>query len=458
MKRFELYTKDQLNHYESDVDRDQLWANIQRKKTKRKGFGIILPSFIGIFAFGLLSFLLISKVDSEVLLESESNQAKVELAVESPSSSSNEVINEETLPTAESENVRSAKSDHTPIQNATLLSGIVRNDSDEPISGIGEHMKTETEEVVYEKPVAFEPTEVPRVTNNENSVKTLSLVGLGNKSIGLDLAHTEWSVMNDLPVRKYSKGKTGCFPTKSKLKGYVGAYAAPVYALKSLESKSLEYEEYLQRREDTESYLEGFAFGIFGGARHKNGLSLQIGAHYEQFDEKFSISETRIDTTAEYQITGYIIKSPGDTTFINDWVTIVEEFTYSKTTHNYYRFLDIPIELGYDWENGKWFYSIQAGASLNLWFKKKGDIYDAAQNIVDISDKNGGIQPIFKSEVGVSLMGSIGIGYKLTDAVDLFARPYYKHIVKPVSSDGYALKQKYSSAGLKLGLRLNLGR
>src|SRR5665811_2170823 len=71
--------------------------------------------------------------------------------------------------------------------------------------------------------------------------------------------------------------------------------------------------------------------------------------------------------------TRVIIRSPGDTIYINDTLQYQQTGTRIKTTYNKYRNIDIPLVIGYELGNGKIHANINAGVIINAVSYYKGD-------------------------------------------------------------------------------------
>jgi len=62
----------------------------------------------------------------------------------------------------------------------------------------------------------------------------------------------------------------------------------------------------------------------------------------------------------------------------------------------------------------------------------------------------------FKTNAGVGFMGAVSVYYKLTDKLHIMAEPYFRYNLSPMNKESITLKQKYHTAGLRLGIRLDL--
>jgi hypothetical protein len=129
--------------------------------------------------------------------------------------------------------------------------------------------------------------------------------------------------------------------------------------------------------------------------------------------------------------------------------------------------VDVPLQVGYEMGNGRLHANIGAGAMINIYSWQKGDVLDTALNPVNITTGKSSTPYGFKTNVGVSFLGSATLYYKLTtntgddqtrliDRMHLLAEPYFRYSFKPMSKDNLTLTQKNNTAGLRIGVRIDL--
>lgn len=174
-------------------------------------------------------------------------------------------------------------------------------------------------------------------------------------------------------------------------------------------------------------------------------MSLRAGINYSQINEKFTFVQGNL-----VQIT-YIIDANGDTT--GSYTTTGTRY---KTTHNKYRSIDIPLQVGYELGNGRLHANINAGVVVNVYSWQKGEVLDTAYQPVTITTGKGASPYQFKTNAGLGFMGGISVYYKLNDKIHVMAEPYYRYNFKQINKDNLTLKQKYNTVGLRLGVRIDL--
>lgn len=226
-------------------------------------------------------------------------------------------------------------------------------------------------------------------------------------------------------------------------KRYFEIYGGPDYAFRSMSDTGNSV--YLQKRKESEKFKSAFNAGIRYTRVFNNSMSVRGGINYSQINEKFTYTQGNL-----VQVT-YIIDANGDTTG-----TYLTTGTRYKTTINKYRSIDIPVVIGYEVGNGKLHANINAGIVVNVYSWQKGEVLDRSLNPVNITTGKGSSPYQFKTNAGIGLTGGVSVYYKLNDRIHILAEPYFRYNFAPMNKENITLKQKYHTAGLRLGVRLDL--
>ena len=242
--------------------------------------------------------------------------------------------------------------------------------------------------------------------------------------------------------------------SENSVRYVLDAYIALDAPFKSLKENTDQLDfDYVDARKNSEKYLEAFSAGLAFNVIHRTGLFVSTGINYSQIDEKFSHIHTEVETIFDSIIVRIEIDSAGGMDTVKKYGPITSETINESTIYNYYRLVDIPLSIGYQFHKNNWTFEVQMGAMFNLLFNKKGKILHNTQNVIDISDNS--VETIFKKNYGISLFGGIKILYPVTNRIGIFAEPYGRISLKPITIDGYSLSQKYNTVGLRLGARWN---
>lgn len=237
----------------------------------------------------------------------------------------------------------------------------------------------------------------------------------------------------DCPIEKDAAGN----------KRYFEFYGSVDHGFRSMQDTG--NSAYLQKRKETTSFKSGFSAGVRYTKVFKNSMSVRGGVNFSQINEKFTFNQGNI-----IQVT-YITNANGDT--VGSYITKGSRY---KTTNNRYRTIDIPIMIGYELGNGKLHLNINAGPVINIYSWQKGDVLDASGNPVNITTGKNSSPYQFKTNAGVGFIGAVSVYYKLNDKVHIMAEPYFRYNLSSMNKESITLKQKYHTAGLRLGMRFDL--
>ncbi|MGG9962039.1 hypothetical protein [Ferruginibacter sp. SUN106] len=226
-------------------------------------------------------------------------------------------------------------------------------------------------------------------------------------------------------------------------KSYIEVYGGPDIAFRSLSDTG--NSAYLQKRKESTKFSSAYSAGIRYTKVFGNGMSIRTGINYSQINEKFTFVQGNL-----VQIT-YIINANGDTT--GSYITTGTRY---KTTINKFRTIDVPVLIGYEMGNGRLHANINAGIIVNAYSWQKGDVLDTAFRPVSITTGKTSSPYQFKTNIGIGFMAGASFYYKLNDKIHVLAEPYFRYNLSPMSKEKLTLTQKYNSAGLRLGLRVDL--
>ncbi len=284
------------------------------------------------------------------------------------------------------------------------------------------------------------------VIDEEIAVVKESTVGLQlhPKSMLLDdesLTELDWpALINKDP-------KCARFGKWLKLYFYGDAYFSPDFAFRTLKPKGVDYFEYSQTREETESPGFSFSTGMRFSVVSNYGWAVRSGLVYSQINEKFDYqneSEQRITIVTQYDEMGNAIGQD----------TLIEFGARFKTTYNHYKMIDIPVIIGYEVNlKEKLTLSFNSGVYLNILSRQKGDFLSPNYQLVSFSSEEENPYPAFKNRLNLSVYGSVGVMYGLTDRWQLMLEPHIRYYVDPLTNNNYMVEQSYFSTGLITGLR-----
>ncbi|MEZ4941354.1 MAG: hypothetical protein R3D58_10810 [Saprospiraceae bacterium] len=244
------------------------------------------------------------------------------------------------------------------------------------------------------------------------------------------------------PIKRKAPKK--CYDFHSNREAWLfDVYAGPSLINKQLDTGDPEYKSYVQDRLASEKHQWAFNAGIRASYLFAGNFAVRTGLHYDQFVEQFEYIDPdfikyTVVITQQY-VNGQWVSVP-------DTVDIQYGSNYVKT-YNRFALLDIPLQAALELRSGATGISLNLGGSVNVLFKKRGSMLSVADTPVDI-----GQYQVFRPKVGLSLLGSIQWFFHVTPRTRVFAEPYYRHILEPVTQPGYPADQSYGIGGVRFGV------
>ena len=260
-----------------------------------------------------------------------------------------------------------------------------------------------------------------------------------------------------LPVIAPLKGVKDCYDFSLRIwRHELDIYAGPDYTPMKFTPKSSADAHYAELRDRTESALESFSLGVQYNIRHRKGFFFGVGVNYSQIDEKFELKSLQSDTMFRNGVVRIDIDSVGGKHMQTGQKRIFEVTNWDKRTYNYYRFLSIPLTIGYGFGVGRFGIEPAVGLDINLFHIKKGEILLPSGLPAYITDGHPKEVDVYRTWTGLSLTGAVKVLYPYTDRLDFFAEPYLRLPLRSMTVSSYSLDQKRDTYGLRLGVRVKL--
>ena len=263
-----------------------------------------------------------------------------------------------------------------------------------------------------------------------------------------------------LAIAKLFKGSDDCPSTRGVFRKdfYIEGYASPDFSFKTVSSTKAGNDNYLHKKDSSETMRVGFTIGARFSKSITNNLLLKAGVQYSQFNEKFTL-RTENDRRQIIVINSHTITRPGlpDTT-ISDTSTSLQIGYRVRSNINRYKNLEIPVLLSYELseQESKWKMAINAGAIVNITSWYEGRTLDSTNNLVNLGSKSS--NGFYQNKIGVSLYAGITILRNITEDLDVFAEPYFRYGLLNNMQSNSGFSQKFSAVGLQFGARLRLSK
>jgi hypothetical protein len=245
-----------------------------------------------------------------------------------------------------------------------------------------------------------------------------------------------------------------CYSFHSLLRGLsVDLYAAPEYAARQMVYSDDASMEHATRRNDTERYAFAWSAGFRASAHFRGGLALRSGLVYTDIMERFRTNDPDAEITRVITVKIDTIYEGSSPMIKIDTLSIVEYGQRDKVDLNHYRFVDIPLIVGYEMDRGRWFMSLNAGLLFNLATAQRGTILAMDGMPVSIDSDAAGAQHPYRTRVGSSFQMALGLNYALAPRLHLIMEPQFRVWLRPLNVPSYPIDQKYVNAGLAVGVR-----
>ncbi len=229
---------------------------------------------------------------------------------------------------------------------------------------------------------------------------------------------------------------------------FVDLYYAPEIANRSLSTSRPELQSYVDARANSEKPIISYSAGIKASVVFGNGLSVRGGLSYSSNTERFDfVKETQTIKKEIFDNNGNLVR------------TEYTELVIMDKTYNKYKYLDIPITVGYEKDLKDFIFSLNGGIGINVSASQSGKIYKDDKNTMSFYslENNGEANaPIFRSNAGLSLIGSVGLNYKYNERVMLLLEPSARYYVRSLSDPSNPISQNYLYLGLNIGLRYRI--
>lgn len=225
-------------------------------------------------------------------------------------------------------------------------------------------------------------------------------------------------------------------------KKYFELYGGPDYIFKTYSDTG---NAYIAQRKASTGIHYAFSAGLRYTRVFGSGISFRTGINYSQINERF------------IAFNGFVLEHVVQVNNVGDTIAnyTAASVQYKKST-NVYRTLDIPIQAGFEFGNGRLHTNISAGALVNIFSKQTGNALEPNGNIINLSSSKTSSQYQYKSNVGVSFLGSVSIYYKVNEKLHLMAEPYIRYSFASMTKAEVTFKQKFHTVGLRFGLRWDL--
>ncbi|MBU0763910.1 MAG: hypothetical protein KJ607_03640 [Bacteroidetes bacterium] len=260
---------------------------------------------------------------------------------------------------------------------------------------------------------------------------------------------------------------------------YLDFYVSPVYTNSRIFAVSPEYTDYAAQREDKESP----AFTWIGSAganaalSHKN-IIFQTGINYSGFGETytnyvntlerkdfydyFSSGHYNYDTIMFTQVDSMLEGSSYQVPYVcSTWVETTDSALVTDIDtirsgpvdfRNTYRYLEIPVAIGYELKHNRFTYSLKAGLITGIFLNASGKTLSLQDDLysTDLSAE------LPFNKFAFSTTAALGVTYDAGHRIGIFGEVYYRHRLNSLFAGNYHVGQKHHLTGFRAGVRISL--
>jgi len=486
------FIKSQVEQHNTNTDADLLWQKIQAKQKKKKkrrffifwlygGFGLFLSlAFVYFFQFsGGNSNLLKGNSQTPIAeIAPPSKETRTDLTSKTNEKSETNLVEdkEKLIPNSTASDLEKSVSTLAESVNntkekeqSTIKNGFTDKEEsiglatiptkNQEINQLPSQPNNSTPDLINSKEVKKESKkdEDEQLENSEKNELTSTITPEKEDSL---VQEEEEMVTTDIEEKKEEEDLAPSESTEEvedkKRKWSYSNGLAFTYgkAFRTLSSKNATELDYLKTRQDTETSLDAIRINFDFMLQNDNGLYLKTGLEYEQINERLDayIEQDSVkDTPDQVIVLRYAMNGSTSQTLGNG--EVVTTYWSQKKIFNRYSSVDIPVLVGYNSrrENKKLGWFVEGGASINLWFASKGQIFDNnnENGLISLGERPNQ----FKSQTGVSLLGSVGLTYQISDKLSIWTSPNIKYHLASITGKETPLDQKYLNAGLSMGVR-----
>ena len=239
----------------------------------------------------------------------------------------------------------------------------------------------------------------------------------------------------------------------------ISLYAAPAYTTSTL-SADQSFDDYLNYRNSHESGTISWSAGADVQLNIRNWY-IQTGLSYSTYSDNRNYNYTfkAIDSLQSYFTNdttwGWVYDPPdiGKPIVLSVDSTFVPVYNEINEGINQWKYLEIPILVGYTFHANRFSIDIGTGFSYGLLLSASGNLPSLTEEnlFIDLS----GLESQMKRH-NFNYIIQIGAAYHLTPQWSLVFQPYYKQNLRSVFENNYPVDQRFKAFSIKFGLKVDL--
>jgi len=436
MNSIEDKIKKRLDQYQSEIDPNEIWEGIQRKRhPKKDGRKIIFFMLAAIILLVLfVSLLITNKLNQNIDLHNENpivnkettNKQKTDKnVIKNTKNSLNHFSQKPPKPENESNNTISI-SNNTKNNNKSTNKITSDNPNKE---------KSETGNLVM--------SETLKQNNISSEYKNNKIVFLSIKTIISELKLKRKFNIKFSPVT-YNKKQI------RKFKPQIALELTPNYVYKQFILTSDNFASFMSNKQKSEKLLEAFDVSVIYRQNIYKGLGICTGINYGQIDTKmeFYYKENK-DEEEDSILTTIVVNSITDTMRIYERAMIKKYYDVTEKIYNYHRYIRIPVLISYTGKIHNLNYNLRTGVNINILTFDKGRTLTPDGKTTVITDTKTNL---LKPKAFGDFHFDLRFKYNLNNNLALNIGPQYKISILNLMQKNAGFKLYHHSFGINTGL------
>ena len=439
MNEFEEILKKRINRYKSEVDPEEIWEGIQRKRypQKRKRRFLFVLAAAGILLFLITATFVISKSlgGNNKSKISKSDSVIDSNQIHSPSYTENTFSSNKKDMAGKTQ-----KTSVDIVQTPQKTSSIPKTDFGRKINPLFAGKEEYSNEKGEDEKAKVNKDEIKFIEHKE---KEKFVVAYLNSNISL---RGNTPKLNFEFIPKVFNNKSIRLP-----KAEIEFNLTPYYIHRQFSLQNDDATTFMTNKKDSEIYLEAFDISLYYKLPVYKNINVYTGLLYGQIDTKFNYYYKEIkEELKDSVLTKVIINSIVDTVRIYERAKTKNYYDVTEQIYNYHRYLRIPLSVGYSVNLNKLDLEIRAGIDFNIFTLDKGRTITPEGNTVMLSDTKNNLMK--KNILGDFSLG-LKMNYRLNNQMSLTAGPSYKISTFSQMQKVAGFNLYYHSFGLGVGMQ-----
>ena len=468
MKRENFFREKLFNH--TMPVREGLWDAIEAQLPAKKDQRIFPLFWFTLFSATLLGGVLMLGVFNQKHLNRQS-AAPQQTSIADASNADTETQNAQQVSPSTNQSIQESNttSSTDDIANTPSLSNTKNNSTNQPLSQKNNKStgRNQNKPIVKSKSGTSSTSislssSMEGSSNSENTSSTVAAESsVSNRSLSdhsiIDFLpqqdvylETEESEMTTLSLLKPDPNCYKFSGTGNKLVLSADVFGGPGFSPKSYTHTENESSVYADARKVTENNQYAWTIGARVNLQHRSGFTGRIGINYTQVGDLFDYTDSL--ATQSTTVTDSFFAADGTFLYTETSQKLILG-TLIKKIHNTYKYVDIPLILGYEMPMGRSTILVNAGPVFNLTSSHEGQILDPNLHPRSITEGDAGAIDVYKTNIGMSLYLGAGYLFPISDQFSGLIEPTFIYRLNPVTLDSYPLQEHRHYAGLNVGIR-----